>query len=47
VSSILAFACLAVMIVVYRKFMALGGPKAYVAPEPVPPPPRGFPVVKA
>ncbi|HWP40239.1 MAG TPA: MFS transporter [Tepidisphaeraceae bacterium] len=32
-SSILAFSALAVMIVVYRKFMALGGPKGYTAPE--------------
>ena len=32
-SSALAFATLAVMIVVYRKFMALGGPRGYIAPE--------------
>jgi hypothetical protein len=32
-SCILAFATLAVLIVVYRKFMALGGPRGYVAPE--------------
>jgi MFS family permease len=45
VSSVLAFTALGVMIVVHRKFMALGGPKGYVAPDPTLPT-HGFPVVQ-